>query len=48
VELAGEPTRILVEQLRAVDLDRLGDAAGRLTAGELRALDEALDLVLGL
>jgi mRNA interferase MazF len=48
VEVAGERTRILVEQLRAVDLERLGDSAGRLTARELRAVDAALELVLGL
>jgi mRNA interferase MazF len=48
VEVAGERTRILVEQLRAVDLERLGDFAGRLTARELRAVDAALELVLGL
>jgi mRNA interferase MazF len=47
-EVAGEPTRILVEQLRAVDLERLGDPAGRLTARELRAVDDAIELVVGL
>jgi mRNA interferase MazF len=48
VEVAGEETRILVEQLRAVDLQRLGEPSGRLTASGLRAVDEALELVLGL
>ena len=48
VEVAGETTRILVEQLRAVDRERLGEQASRLTAGELRAVDDALELVLGL
>lgn len=48
VEIAGERTRILVEQLRAVDLERLGKPAGRLTASEQRAVDETLELVLGL
>jgi mRNA interferase MazF len=48
VEVAGERTLILVEQLRAVDLERLGESAGRLTARELRAVDDALELVLGL
>lgn len=47
-EVAGERTRILVEQLRAVDLQRLGEPAGRLTASELRAVDEALERVLDL
>jgi mRNA interferase MazF len=48
IELAGETTRVLVEQLRAVDLERLGDLAGRLAADEQRALDEALSLVLAI
>jgi mRNA interferase MazF len=48
VEVAGQTTRILVEQLRAVDLERLGESAGRLTARELRAIDDALELVLDL
>jgi mRNA interferase MazF len=48
VEVAGGATRVLVEQLRAVGVDRLGDHAGRLTAAEQRAVDEALRLVLGL
>jgi mRNA interferase MazF len=47
-EVAGERTRILVEQLRAVDLQRLGEPAGRLTASELHAVDEALERVLDL
>jgi mRNA interferase MazF len=48
IEVAGVATRVLVEQIRAVDLDRLGDRAARLTAAEQRAVDEALELVLGL
>ncbi len=48
VEVAGERTLVLVEQLRAVDLERLGESAGRLTARELRAVDDALELVLAL
>lgn len=48
IELDGEPTRVLVEQIRAVDLERLGERAGRLSASEQRAVDEALGLVLGL
>ena len=47
-EVAGASTRILVEQVRAVDLERLGEPAGRLTARELGAVDEALELILGL
>jgi mRNA interferase MazF len=48
IELGGEATRVLVEQMTAVSTDRLGDAAGRLNAQELRAVDEALAVVLGL
>lgn len=48
VVVAGEETRVLVEQTTVVDPGRLGRSAGRLEAGELRAVDEALMLVLGL
>ena len=48
IQLAGEPTRVLVEQLRAVDVERLGELAGRLGAQEQRAGDDALALVLAL
>jgi mRNA interferase MazF len=48
IGLGGEPTRVLVEQLRAVDLDRLGKLAGRLSTQEQAAVDDALALVLDL
>jgi mRNA interferase MazF len=48
ITLRGEQTRVLVEQTTVVDPERLGRSAGRLDAGELRAIDEALALVLGL
>ena len=48
IELHDERTRVLVEQLRAVDLERLDELAGRLTATEQQAVDEALALVLDL
>jgi mRNA interferase MazF len=41
-------TRVLVEQTTVVDPQRLGRSAGRLNASELRSVDEALLLVLGL
>lgn len=41
-------TRILVEQTTVVDPQRLGWSAGRLEASELRAVDDALSLILGL
>jgi mRNA interferase MazF len=48
VKIDGATTRVLVEQLRAVDLDRLDRHAGRLTLDEQRAVDAALELVLAL
>ena len=48
VEVAGEETRVLVEQTTAVGTERLGDSAGRLSARELRDVDAALGLVFGL
>jgi mRNA interferase MazF len=48
IEIDGRLTRVLVEQLRAVDLDRLERPAGRLTLEEQRAVDAALELVLAL
>jgi len=41
-------TRVLVEQTTVVDPQRLGRSAGRLEASELRAVDDALGLILGL
>lgn len=48
ITLGSEETRVLVEQTTVVDPQRLGRSAGRLDASELRAVDEALTLVLGL
>jgi mRNA interferase MazF len=48
VEVAGQATRVMVEQLRALDVQRLGDRAGRLDTDEMRDVDEALSLVLAL
>lgn len=48
VEVAGMVTRVLVEQTTVIDPSRLGRSVGRLEADELRAIDEALELVLGL
>jgi mRNA interferase MazF len=48
IEFAGESTRVLVEQLRAVDMERLDSLAGRVTPPEQRAIDEALALILDL
>lgn len=48
VTVAGDKTRVLVEQLGAVDVDRLGKRVGLLTATEMWSVDEALMAVLGL
>ena len=48
ITVAGVETRVLVEQTTVVDPERLGRSAGRLEATELRAVDEALALILGL
>lgn len=48
IQLRNERTRVLVEQLRAVDVERLEEFAGRLTAAEQQAVDDALVLVLNL
>jgi mRNA interferase MazF len=42
VDVAGETTRVLVEQTGAVDVQRLGDLAGRLSREELWGIDDAL------
>ena len=48
VEVAGDMTRVLVEQLGAVDSTRLGDLAGHLTPAEMWGVDMALETVLDL
>jgi mRNA interferase MazF len=48
IDLAGQLTRVLVEQTTAVSVERLGNSAGRLSADELRRLDDALATVFGL
>jgi mRNA interferase MazF len=48
VSIAGITTRVLVEQLGAVDAQRLGRRVAQLAADEMWAVDEALVTVLGL
>ena len=48
IEIDGDRTRVLVEQVGAVDASRLGEIAGHLTPEELWGIDEALLTVLGL
>lgn len=48
VDIGGQRTRVMVEQLRALDVRRLDDFEGRLNSSEMREVDEALSLVLAL
>ncbi len=48
IDVDGETTRVLVEQIGAVDQQRLGELSGHLSREELWGLDEALTTVLGL
>jgi mRNA interferase MazF len=48
IDVAGEPTRVLVEQLGAVDVTRLGNQVDRVTVDQQWQIDAALLTVLGL
>lgn len=48
VDIDGDTTLVLVEQVGAVDARRLGRLAGHLSPEELWGVDEALMTVLGL
>ncbi len=48
ITVRGGHTRVLVEQVGAVDASRLGSPVGSLTRAELEEVDDALSVVLGL
>jgi mRNA interferase MazF len=48
IDVDGQRTRVLVEQVGAVDVRRLGDLVGRLSPEEQWGVDAALLTVLGL
>jgi len=48
IDVRGESTKVLVEQVGAVDAGRLGDLVGRVTPEEQWGIDEAFVTVLGL
>jgi mRNA interferase MazF len=48
VEIEGARTRVLVEQIGAVDPSRLGESHGLLARDELNDVDRALAIVLSL
>ena len=48
IDLFGETTRVLVEQVGAVDAARLGELVGRVSPEQQWGIDEALMTVFGL
>lgn len=48
IDLLGQTTRVLVEQIGAVDAGRLGDLVGRVTPEQRWGIDAVLITVLGL
>lgn len=48
IDVDGDTTRVLVEQVGAVDVQRLAALSGHLTREELWGVDDALITVLGL
>jgi mRNA interferase MazF len=48
IDVAGEPTRVLVEQVGAIDTARIGELVGVITPEETWGVDDALRTVLGL
>jgi mRNA interferase MazF len=48
IEIEGTKTKVLVEQMGAVDVGRLGDLTGHLSSEELWGVDAAILTVLGL
>lgn len=48
ITVRGRTTRVLLDQVKSVDRGRLGRSSGHLAAVDLREIDEALSLLLGL
>jgi mRNA interferase MazF len=48
IVVAGDATRVLVEQVGAVDVNRLGKSIGHASPEEIWGIDEGLQTVLGL
>lgn len=48
IVVAGQRTRVLCEQIRTVDAQRLGDTVGMLSTAELTSVEDALEVVLEL
>jgi mRNA interferase MazF len=48
VEIAGQRACVLVEQVRTVEVERLGRLVGHLGLADMAAVDQALELALAL
>ena len=48
IDLLGKPSRVLVEQVGAVDVSRLGELVAHVSPQQQWGIDEALLTVLGL
>ena len=48
IEIGGEPSLVLCEMVGAVDARTLGEQVGHLTSDEMRGVEDALLLLLGL
>jgi mRNA interferase MazF len=48
IEILGDRTKVLVEQISALDVSRLGERIITLHGDAMWAIDDALELVLGL
>lgn len=48
IVVEGEPTRVLCEQIRTVDAQRIAGPVATLTIDELRRVEDALEVVLEL
>ncbi len=48
IEVNGQPTRVLTEQMAAVDVQRLGEKVGHLSFSELQSVEDAVRAVLEL
>ena len=48
IEILGDRTKVLVEQLAALDVSRLGETVMTIHGDKMWPIDDALELVLGL
>ena len=48
IRLKGKPARVLGDQIRSIDRSRLGARLAALSSAELRKVEEAVQLTLGL